>query len=331
MNFKLATVALGLSMMAASAPAAAGDYDYSGGSVKDYGAAAVPVPAPMPLPMYEADWYMRIDAGYALSSSADVTVEDVDGSGFTLRHTDLDDQNGTASFSAGFGRYITPSLRWDVTIDIRNGRGVTSSGDTVNLSTLHAGPDITVTFIDNVGGVDVERTATLQTSFERHYQGDFYQRTRVESDTAFFNMYYDHDTGTRFKPYIGAGAGVVRHYLKSTANGTLECQSVTRHVIYDPLSQLGPFHTPGLACPDEAEPISIPYSTSTTGYGFAANIMAGVATEISPGILLDTGYKGTWMSGSVALTVPTPLGNNLVDIGDRIDHEIRTGLRFNIN
>jgi opacity protein-like surface antigen len=331
MNFKLATVALGLSMLAGAVPAGAGDYDYGAGSVKDYGGAGVPVPAPVPLPMYEADWYVRLDGGYAVSSSGNVDVTDPGASGFTLSHSDLDDQNGTASFSAGFGRYITPSLRWDLTIDIRNGRGITKSDAAVGISTFHAGPDISVTFIDTVNGVDMERTATLQTSFERLYSGNFYQRTRAESDTAFFNMYYDHDTGSRFKPYVGAGVGLVRHYLKSEASGNLTCDSVTRHVLYDPLSQLGPFHTYGLACPDDATPINVPYSSSTTGYGLAANIMAGVSTEISPGILLDTGYKGTWMSGSVALTVPTPLGDNIVDIGSRIDHEIRTGLRFDIN
>lgn len=331
MNFKLATVALGLSLLAGTAPAGAGDYDYGAGSVKDYGGSGVPVPAPVPLPMYDAEWYVRIDAGYALSSSADVQVTDPGASGFTLRHTDLDDQNGTASFSAGFGRYITPSLRWDVTLDIRNGRGVTKADDAMTVSTFHVGPDISVSFIDVVNGVDTERTATLRSTYERIYDGNYYQRTRVESDTAFFNMYYDHDTGTRLKPYIGGGVGVVRHYLKSESSGSLTCSSVTQHALYDPMSQLGPYHTYGLACPDEATPLNVPYSTSTTGYGFAANIMAGVSAEISPGIMLDTGYKGTWMSGSVALTVPTPLGDNVVDIGSRLDHEIRTGLRFDIN
>lgn len=329
MNFKLASVAAGVALLAAAGPALAGDYDY--GSAKDYGSAAVPVPAPMPLPMYEADWYVRIDGGYAISGGGDVTVDDVDNSGLVVDHTDLSAQNGSASFSAGFGRYITPSLRWDLTIDMRNERTITSSNADVTHSTFHQGPDISVTFLQNVNGVDIERTATLRSTYERLYDGNYNQRSKVESDTAFFNMYYDHDTGTRFKPYIGAGVGVVRHSIKSTASGSLSCTSVTQHALYDPMSQLGPYDTHGLACPDDADDIQSVYSTSTSGYGFAANLMAGLATEIAPGIMLDTGYKMTWMSGSVALTVPTPLGDNVVDIGSRIDHELRTGLRFDIN
>ena len=331
MNFKRATVVVGVALLAGATSARAGDYDFGNGGMKDYGSAAVPVPAPMPLPMYEADWYVRIDGGYAISNSGDVSVEDVDGSGFLLQHTDLGAQDGSANFSAGIGRYITPSLRWDVTMDLRNERAITESDSGITHSTFHQGPDITVSFYQNINGVLTEREATLRSTYEYLYDGNFSQRTRVESDTVFFNMYYDHDMGMRIKPYIGGGLGVVRHYMKSTASGTLDCSSVTQHALYDPMSQLGPYDTTGIACPDDAEPIQATYSTSKSGYGLAANLMAGVSTEIAPGSLLDTGYKMTWMSGSVALTVPTPLGDNVVDIGSRVDHELRTGLRFNIN
>ncbi|MCB1522322.1 MAG: hypothetical protein KDJ37_17370 [Hyphomicrobiaceae bacterium] len=320
MKFNLASMVFGLALAATALPAAAGDYDYDyGGSIKDYGSAGVPVPAPVPLPMYEADWYLRFDAGFAFGMSGDVSV-----TGFALPHNDLDDVSGTASFSAGFGRYLTPSIRWDVNIDLRNGRGITEFDTPITTTTSHTGPIVT---IDIGGGA----TVSMQSVDIRNYDGDYRQRGRVESDTVFFNMYYDIDTGTRFKPYLGGGVGAVRHYLKSAASGQMTCTDVTRHIPFDPISGLGPFDTLGLNCPDDAEPITDTYTTSATGYGLAANVMAGISAEVHPGIIIDAGYRMTWMSGTVALTATTPFGPSFIDIGDRIDHELRTGLRFNLN
>ncbi|MFN3867757.1 MAG: hypothetical protein ACK4MF_01680 [Hyphomicrobiaceae bacterium] len=325
MTLKFKTAALGALLLTSTAPAFAGGdyvYDYGGGSIKDVGAAGVPVPAPVPLPMYDAEWYVRMDAGYAFSASGDVEV-----TGIPLPVTSLDDQNGTASFSFGFGRYLTPSLRADFTIDLRNGRTVTKQEGPVSISAFTPGDSITVNYLDN--GVPAQ--ATLQTNMETIYQGDVAQRARVETDTAFLNLYYDLQTGTRFKPYIGGGVGVAQHYLKSTAIGELRCQSVSQHALYDPVSGQGPFSTHGIACPADAEPQNVSMTKSSTAYGLALNAQAGIAAEIYPGIILDTGYKMTWTSGTVALLAPVPGGTSLIDIGDRIDHEIRTGLRFNIN
>ncbi len=327
MTLKLTSVAVGLALIAGLAPAAAGDYVYDyGGSIKDFGAAGVPVPAPVPLPMYDAEWYVRMDAGYALSMSADVEV-----TGVPIPHSDLDDLSGTASFSFGFGRYLTPSLRADVTIDLRNGRTVASEEGIISLSTYHEGPDVDRTFFADVNGVPTQMTTSLHSVYERIYIGDYARRIRAESDTAFVNLYYDLDTGTRFKPYIGAGVGAAYHYIKSIASGTLQCDSVTQHELLDPGTGVGPFDTPGLACPDDAEDQNVSQTKSAYGFGFAANLQAGLSAEIYPGITLDTGYKMTWMSGTIALVSPTPAGDTFIDIGDRIDHEIRTGLRFDIN
>lgn len=325
MNLKIASATLAMALITAAVPAAAGDFDY-GGSVKDYGAAGVPVPAPVPLPMYEAEWYMRFDAGYAFGQSGDVEV-----TGFPLNHNDLDDISGTASFSAGFGRYLTPSLRWDITVDIRNSRNVTDHDAAVQTTTTHEGPMVTVTWDEIVAGQVVQRSAQLVSVDTRNYEGDFSQRGSVKSDTVLFNMYYDLDTGTRFKPYIGAGVGVAQHYLKSTARGSLQCVDVTRTALYNPIAQEGPYYFYGLDCPDEAEPIQQASTTSATAYGFAGSLMAGVSAEVHPGILLDVGYRMTYMAGTVALTAKTPLGDSVIDIGDRMEHEFRTGLRFDIN
>lgn len=328
MTLKLTSVAVGLALLAGTAPAQAGDYvyDYSGGSIKDHGAAGIPVPAPVPLPIYEAEWYVRMDAAYSLSTSADVEV-----TGVPIEHRDLDDMSGTASFSFGFGRYITPSLRADITVDIRNGRTVAQQQEDITLSTFHEGPDVERTFWTLVAGVPTEMTTTLHSVDERIFAGPYTRRIRAESDTAFLNLYYDLDTGTRIKPYIGGGVGVAYHYIKSNASGTLNCQSVTRHEREDPGTGVGPFTTYDLACPDDTEDLTVQHTRSAHGFGFAANVATGLSVEIHPGISLDTGYKLTWMPGTIALVSPTPAGETIIDIGDRVDHEIRTGLRFDIN
>lgn len=319
MNFKLASASFALALLTSALPAAAGDFDY-GGSIKDYGSAGVPVPAPVPLPVYEADWYIRGDVGYAFSQSGSVDV-----TGFPLNHQDLDDVSGTTSFSFGFGRYLTPRLRWDLVVDLRNSRGVTDYNTTLGTSIAQQGPQITV---DTGGGT----TATLQTTNYYNYAGDYQQRARVKSDTLMFNLYYDLDTGTRFKPYVGAGVGVAQHYIKSTSRGNLTCQNVTQVAEFDPVSGIGPIDPYAtLACPNDTAPLPLAETTSATGYAFAGALMAGVATEVHPGVLLDVGYRMTYMPGTIALTARTPLGDSFIDVGDRIEHEIRTGLRFNIN
>ncbi|MGD9785682.1 MAG: opacity family porin [Hyphomicrobiaceae bacterium] len=314
MRLILATVTIALALGSAVMPAAAGgDYEY-GGSVKDYGIAGVPVPAPVPLPIYEAEWYLRFDAGYDFMPSGDVSV-----SGFPINPQNLGDNSGTFSFSAGFGRYLTPSLRWDIQVDIRNGRGITAYDGAITQTITRPGPTVVV------------NSVSLSSNDIYNYEGDFRHRGRIETDTAMFNLYKDFDTGHRIKPYVGAGIGIAQHYVKATGTGTLDCRDMTRDVVFDPGSGEGGFQITGLACPDEATPINDNYTTSTTGYSLSLALMAGVSMELRKGITLDTGYRFTYMPGTVALIARTPLTPSLIDVGDRMGHEFRTGLRFDID
>ncbi|NJM54841.1 MAG: porin family protein [Verrucomicrobiae bacterium] len=96
---------IGTLLLGAAAPTAiASDYVVGrggviGGGMKDY-RNAVPVPAPKPAPSPERDWYVRGDLGFNFYAG--------------------DDSEDKLFGGIGFGRYITPSLRADLTMNFKH-------------------------------------------------------------------------------------------------------------------------------------------------------------------------------------------------------------------
>lgn len=92
---------------AGSGIATAADYVGRGGVIRDYGSIkdyrnVTPVPAPHPANEPQRDWYVRGDIGYGFYG---------------------DSRTSDHLFGGiGFGRYITPSLRSDITIDFKDSR-----------------------------------------------------------------------------------------------------------------------------------------------------------------------------------------------------------------
>lgn len=139
-------------------------------------------------------------------------------------------------------------------------------------------------------------------------------KAAMSRDLFLFNGYYDIDTGSRFTPYIGGGVGVVRH---SIGTGVLT-------------QDLGG----GLWGTGAFEPRS---STS-----FAAAAMAGFSVALGGGgcgmkdacgggMLLDVGYRYVWEGK--AHTGDTYYANIKGDpvVEDLSSHEIRAGVRYNLN
>lgn len=99
---------LGSALLVAGAGlASAGEYVGRNGVIRDYGSIkdgrdVVPVPAPNPANTPERDWYVRGDIGY----------------GFVVDGVSRDHLFG----GIGFGRYITPSVRSDITMDFKSSR-----------------------------------------------------------------------------------------------------------------------------------------------------------------------------------------------------------------
>ncbi|QOG40812.1 outer membrane beta-barrel protein [Neisseria gonorrhoeae] len=92
---------------------------------------------------------------------------------------------------------------------------------------------------------------------------------------------YDFDTGSRFKPYIGARVayGHVRHRFDSTKKTTA--------VITTPPTTSDGSATSYTAGPQTQNPHHESRSISSLGFG----VMAGVGIDITPNLTLDAGYR----------------------------------------
>jgi opacity protein-like surface antigen len=146
--------------------------DLHNGGMKDYG-----YHAPMAQP---AGWYLRLDGAYAAHDAPMMVTDGFD----DLVRTGFAD---TWTIGGGIGRYFTPGLRGDVTVDYR------SESD--------------------VHGRNMAPGATFPGT----------HRFGLESTVVLANLYYDFNRGGRFNPYIGAGLGTVHH---QTTAGTTQTGGV---------------------------------------------------------------------------------------------------------
>ncbi|HGO6602207.1 TPA: opacity family porin [Neisseria gonorrhoeae] len=122
------------------------------------------------------------------------------------------------------------------------------------------------------GSEKLRNEQTLKT--EHQENGTFHAVSSLGLSTI-----YDFDTGSRFKPYIGARVayGHVRHQVRSV-------QQETEIVITYPENG-APSPMPGAAVGKPA----YHESRSISSLGFGA--MAGVGIDVAPGLTLDAGYR----------------------------------------
>jgi opacity protein-like surface antigen len=191
-----AGLALATALLAAT-PASATDLAYSGG-IKD-GRSGVPVPAPMPV--YETfRWYLRADVGLGWQDATGVHergmrygVTDSGGRPFGMDRswfqTDFDTM---LNAGAGFGLYLSPRWRGDVTVDLRSQGEVNTQGRYSYAEYPAAPPPIPTG--NTIRGTTVEHTT-------------------VRSTVGLANVYYDLTDRGRFTPYIGLGAGMALRYV----------------------------------------------------------------------------------------------------------------------
>ena len=189
MKAKLTGLTLGLAMAAVAAhPAlAGGDVIYQG--VKDP-AAAIPVPAPIPIEHYAPEYYVRIDVGGSWLSGG--TVEET---GTPIDIHSSEDVETMEWGSIGAGRYITPSIRAEIAVDLSTKASLQTDGT----QTFH--------IPSGSGILQVNRTEKIQ----------------YEQDFGMLNFYYDFRNGSLFTPYIGAGVGVSYRHLTRSYSESPSC------------------------------------------------------------------------------------------------------------
>lgn len=291
MNFKLATVLAGLTLAFSAAPAAAGDYDYGGGSLKDYGGGpvGVPVPAPVPMPLLRADYYLRADVGVGLSDSMsasetglvygqdaasnDVTVPSSWASG---------DGTLPMTFGFGVGRYWSDSFRTDLTIEWMRQAKAYVKGQ--------------MTYTNEDG-------ATVNVAM--------HDETTREGGLFLFNGYYDfvREEGARFKPYIGAGVGFALNILSRDS-------AVSEEIC--------------LACGGTTFLNEYSTWKKTTVTSLAAAAMVGFTYDLRDSMKLDVGYRYLYVGGSdVSVGIMDSLST--VKIEAQNEHQIRAGIRMDID
>ena len=303
-------LSLGLAVLAAT-PADAGDWNNGAGPIRDHGGmAGVPVPAPVPI-MESFSWYVRGDVGVAFKSQGQAVIDTALGAHLTESY---DSKEGMFHGSVGFGRYITNSVRFDFTGDARGSQKALSGTKSYTATTITPGPNVTLTHINPLTGATVVDYTGPSTQINT-YSVERSDEARISNHTLLANLYYDFNRGGGINPYIGAGVGAVVHEGKYKYSQKAHCEYTTNSI----------------GVPDGPQPCLLPDipkagHPSSANFGLAAAAMAGVTYEISPGILIDTGYRLMYQGGNTSIRA----GGDLITGEARTDHEFRTGVRWNI-
>lgn len=291
-------LAAGLALMGTALPATAADW-YSGG-IKDYGGAGgVPVPAPAPIPVHEAEWYIGVVAGSVLVD--DSTVENI-GSAMPVR----DNLNKTLFGGISAGTYLTPNIRAEFAFDFYDDFKVASSDP--------------VTYPESLSG---------EGQYTQNYQVTRLDTIKVGRTTAMYNMYYDIPTGTRLRPFVGAGIGVTWRAMKRNWREEANCEDTTTDLGDGTTVTSSPCHH--LVPDDQPSHWERSGTDEVDRFDLALAAMAGLSYEITPDIIWDNSYQFLWESAGISLSTATFSGTSTVSYSDTTQHQFRTGVRFNIN
>lgn len=195
-------------------------------------------------------------------------------------------------FGLSFGRYITPSLRAEIAVDYSPDERLTNDG-TLKYKTYGA-----------VG---------------TGYQGQQYGVLRNDSvklsrTTALFNLLYEIPTGTRFTPYVGAGAGFTWRRIRRGYSEVSTCND--------------PVNFPGLACGGSLPGTTTSGSTSKNQFDFAAAVQAGIAYNITDQIVWDNGWQMLWEGNAISSTAPSISGDNTIVYKNATLQQFRSGIRI---
>jgi opacity protein-like surface antigen len=259
---------------------------------------------------------------------------------------DLGNYDGGSIKDGGYAPYQAPhrsfyvrvdgGYSWNKTPDITETMtcgSCTQTFDMINTSyddTWTIGGGIGMNFTNRIRGdltydYRFDRDVSGEVVGSGHFGMDGVRDFGLKSHLFLANLYYDFDFGRRFTPYVGGGIGFASH---KTGAGT----------VTDPCGCV-------IATIDEG-----------SNTEFAAALMAGVSIKLWGGeqqiegggmkgvpmyvdsgrkVSLDIGYRYVWMgdaeTGAVVRTVD---GHQTADdpiVEDITAHELRVGLRYNLN
>lgn len=324
----------GLALTAATLPAAAADWGgVSNGGIKDFGGAGgVPVPAPIPVPDYKANWYFRLDAGIGVISEPDLGE-----TGFLYGDDAIDgefgptrgmlpawfngDFNTLLTLGGGAGYYFGNGWRMDATVEKRSKDDAYANGSDEYETYSHydpPGPPVGTIIWGNDPGGDLDGDTIVEA--DQHTRIRVSDTTTIKGTVWMLNGYYDVDTGGRFTPYVGAGLGFVWNQLSRTHTNTVD---------YCTNEVAGPA-LPGCATGTYTGPVTTTAEDKGDTVTLAAALMAGLSYNISDITKFDVGYRYLFLGGTDA-TMDIGGTESSFKIGDQQIHQIRAGLRFDVN
>jgi opacity protein-like surface antigen len=298
------------------------------GGIKDYGGAGgVPVPAPVPIPDYKPSFYFRIDGGYGLISQPSVSESgyryggEINGQNANANEGDAaatllstnpswlgTNFDNFVTYGAGVGYYVGGGWRIDGTIEGRSYDSVSVNGTNSWISygfladtNLDGTPDA---FTSDLDGDTVLLDRTTHISIR--------DKTQIKGTVWMANVYYDLMSTRGFTPYVGAGVGLVWNEMQRRHSTTVTSDSNT---------------PPTCGCQNE---FSSTTQENRDSASLAAAAMVGASYQISEITSLDLGYRFLYLGGT-SFDMNIDGYDSHVSIGDQYVHQLRAGLRFDVN
>jgi opacity protein-like surface antigen len=309
MKVQFGCIVLGVAIATGALPAKAADWGAPRESYKDMGApAAVPVPAPIPVAEYRSAWYFRFDAGLGVISDPDISgsVDDLYGApGGPIGPDPLampawfdSDFDTFLTLGGGVGYYFGNGWRVDGTIEKRSKDDVTIDGFTT-WDGIHGDINPVV-----YGEIDPDGGSRL----------DWSESTKLDGTLWMANLYYDFAARGSFTPYIGVGLGFVWNEISRNAVAVGRTCADAVACAADDYTVSG-----ATSASDKADKVSL-----------AAAAMVGFSYDVNDIVAVDMGYRYLFMQGASA-TLNMGDAVSRVEIGDQHVHQLRAGLRFNVN
>ena len=297
-------------------PALAADWNNGAGSLRERGNAAVPVPAPVSAADGPSGWYMRLDVGLGRESNRGgkesgtvygagngIDSFSATGAGFGSSaswFTDSADAN--FNYSGGVGYRWNSNWRSDVTLEHRAATEYKMRGSYQYLNnTINPALPAPPLYVPSTPLTRVDGTST--------------DTTNLKSGVLMANTYYDWKNRTAFTPYAGMGLGLA--YLDMHRN----------HVTSDTSCDTTEVPIP---CATTSAHRSWSASGSETRLLWAGAVTAGFSYAVTSITSLDVNYRMLYIpSSNVDMLVNG--SNSRFTFNDIFEHQIRAGLRWDIN
>jgi len=309
-------VAVGMAL-----PALAGGFDEAAPGLKGtYGHKVAHVPAPAPIPELAPNYYFRADGalgfnGVGGGSETGMLIGTHDAPGATGPEpstfgghlfNSFNDFSGNESvvgqLGVGVGKYWNDWFRTDITAEYRTEENDAASGSYQYMAHYRDGSGAWVPIVNGSGDPAWQVNGTVKETLQ--------MRTGVFMANAYFDiLQHGH-----VRPYIGGGVGFARRDVRRVH---------ASHETYCDPTIVGDCDAPHVSGRSRSEKKEV-------GTVFAGQLSAGLTVDVWDHAKFDIGYRFQYIDG-MDVDVRTAEGTlSSVSVGETQDHQLRAGLRWDI-